>query len=315
MTLTNNNMPDLSEHICVCICTYKRLDLLAKLLAALEHQVIDDLFTYSVVVVDNDINKSAQDTVRKFQNLSTVRIEYHVEPEQNISLTRNRAVENAHGNYIAFIDDDEFPVSDWLLNLYKTMHLFKADGAIGPVRPYYHEDTPKWLIKSKLCVRSEHKTGTILNWSETRTGNAFFNKRIFDEDKTNRFDPEFGRSGGEDVEFFRKIIEAGKVFIWCNEAPVYETVPPARWVKEYYKQRSLRIGGLVGEKIRKRGSIAQCTYSLVKSMGWITTMCISLPFALLAGDHLYMRVITKIMYNTGLISGFMGRVIIRYRDE
>lgn len=303
------------DHICVCICTFKRPNLLAKLLDALERQVTDNLFTYSVVVVDNDSNKTALEVVQKYQNITSLRIYYQNEPEQNIAMARNKAIENAYGSYIAFIDDDEFPILNWLLMLYKAMQTYKTDGVLGPVKPHYPNACPNWLIKSKLCERPEHKTGTILHWSETRTGNVLLNKRIFDEDKTNRFGPEFGRSGGEDIEFFKKMTEAGKVFIWCNEAYAYETVPPERWGKKYYKQRSLRIGGLVGEKIRKRESIVRGTYALIKSTGWIAAMCICLPFARLAGDHLYMRAIIKIIYNTGLLFGFLGNVIIRYRNE
>jgi succinoglycan biosynthesis protein ExoM len=303
-----------SDHICVCICTYKRPDLLCTLLEKLQNQKTDSLFTYSAVVVDNDANKTAQTTVENIRKTSAIRIDYYNEPEQNIALTRNRAVENAQGNYIAFIDDDEFPVSDWLLNLYKTMHLFNADAVLGPVRPYYLENTPKWLIKSKLCERPEHKTGTVMHWGSTRTGNVLLVKQMF-EDPNNRFGREFGRTGGEDIEFFKKMAEKGKQFVWCNEAPAYETVLPERWNKEFYKQRFLRIGGLVGEKIRTRESIVQGAYSLTKSAGWIIAMSIALPFARVASDHLYMKAVTKIVYNTGFISGFMGRVIIRNRDE
>lgn len=307
-------MPQTSDHICVCICTYKRPDLLAILLQALEDQETEDLFTYSVVVVDNDINQSARDTVRLFQNASTLEIDYHIEPEQNIAMTRNRAVDNSRGNYIAFIDDDEFPVTKWLLNLHKTLHKYKADAALGPVRPYYPEDTPKWLIKSKLCERPEYKTGTFLHWGSTRTGNVLLDRQMFAE-RHHRFGREYGRTGGEDIEFFRMMSSKGKRFVWCNEAPAYETVPPKRWNKGFYTQKSLRIGTLVGEKIRLRSSNTRRVYSLMKSTAWITVMSLSIPFARLCGIHLYMKALSKIMYNFGLITGFIGRSIIRDRNE
>ena len=235
------------DHICVCICTYKRPDLLRHLLEKLQNQETDSLFTYSTVVVDNDVNKTAQTTIENVRKRSTIRIDYYNEPKQNIALARNKAVENARGNYIAFIDDDEVPVSTWLLHLYKTLQIYKADGVLGPVKPHYPDNCPDWLIKSRLCERPEHKTGTILNWGETRTGNVLLNIKMF-EDKYNRFDPEFGRSGGEDIEFFKKMVKIGKVFIWCNEAPAYETVSPDRWDKEFYKRRFLRIWRFGGRK-------------------------------------------------------------------
>ena len=306
-----SNSPD---QICVCICTFKRPHLLAKLLAALGSQVTDSLFTYSIIVVDNDVNRTAEDTVRGFQNSSINKIDYHVEPEQNIALTRNRAIENANGNYVAFIDDDEFPVPNWLLNLYKTLRLYGADAVLGPVRPYYPQDTPAWLKKSKLCERPEHQTGTFMHWGDTRTGNVLLDGEIF-KNRENRFGKEFGRTGGEDIEFFRKIAGKGKKFVWCNEAPAYETVSRERWNKTFYTQKSLRIGTLVGEKIRLRTSGLKYLYPLMKSGIWIITMCLCIPGAFLWGYYLYIRVLSKIMYNLGLITGFMGCSLIRYRNE
>jgi hypothetical protein len=49
-----------SIHISVCICTYQRPNLLADLLGALEHQETAGLFRFSIVVVDNDHNRSAE---------------------------------------------------------------------------------------------------------------------------------------------------------------------------------------------------------------------------------------------------------------
>ena len=42
------------ERISVCICTYRRAELLRRLLKALLHQDTGGLFEHSVVVVDND---------------------------------------------------------------------------------------------------------------------------------------------------------------------------------------------------------------------------------------------------------------------
>ena len=43
-----------TPHICVCICTFRRLPFLRRLLAALATQETGNQFTYSVVVADND---------------------------------------------------------------------------------------------------------------------------------------------------------------------------------------------------------------------------------------------------------------------
>ena len=178
-------------HICVCICTYKRPNLLKRLLEKLQNQKTNNLFTYSIIIVDNDYNMSAKSIVTNIRQGSSVIIDYYVETEQNIALARNKAVQNTKSDFVAFIDDDEFPIDAWLLNLYKTLSIYNASGVLGPVKPHFEIDPPQWIIKSKLFERPSHKTGLVLHWSNTRTGNVLFRKNIFNE-RENMFDPEFG---------------------------------------------------------------------------------------------------------------------------
>jgi len=69
-------------------------------------------FTYSIVVADNDQLQSARPVVLEFRSASPIPVTYCAEPQQNIALTRNRAIANASGDYIAFVDDDEFPAAE-----------------------------------------------------------------------------------------------------------------------------------------------------------------------------------------------------------
>src|SRR3990167_6957694 len=105
MTADNN-------HICVCICTYKRPELLERLLLSLQNQETKELFNYSIVVVDNDQEQSAQEVLENIQKNNTINIKYLHEPQKNIAMARNKAVTHAHGEFIALSDDDEFPKTD-----------------------------------------------------------------------------------------------------------------------------------------------------------------------------------------------------------
>lgn len=299
------------EHITVCICTYKRPNLLKRLLNELDYQRTEGLFDYSIVVVDNDMLNSAQEVVNSFQQATKINVKYCIEPEQNIALARNKAIENAKGEFVAFIDDDEFPIPAWLLELYNAYKKYGSDGVLGPVKPYFDQSPPAWLLKGKFCERNEHPTGTILDVGDTRTGNALLDIRLF-EKKEDRFGVEFGRTGGEDVEFFKKMISQGRVFVWCNEAIAYETVPPERWAKSFYIEKYLRFGGLSGEKVRKAHFWPYATF-MIKNVFAIVPFTLALPFSLFLGQDRQMKCITKIVYGFGMIAGFLGWVPIRYR--
>jgi succinoglycan biosynthesis protein ExoM len=304
-------IPDKVSHISVCICTYKRPELLMDLLRKLQNQETGNSFTYSIVVVDNDKSESAKTSVDEMKSVSQVAIDYYVEPEQNIALARNKAVENAKGDYFAFIDDDEFPTREWLLRLFRASIASKSTGVLGPVIPYYLKDTPNWVMKSGTCERKKHATGTILQWAQTRTGNVLMNRNLL-EGKQYRFGAEYGRSGGEDIEYFKTLIEDGHRFSWCDEAPVYEIVLPERWSKRYHLEKNMRIGGLTGEKIRKgKGKILIFCKVITGSMLYLTVF----PLLVIFGEHRYMRCMMKIAYNVGLLSGLLGFVIIRNRKD
>jgi len=53
-------MPAPIPHITVCICTFKRPELLGQILESVAKQETNGLFTYSVVISDNDRAESAR---------------------------------------------------------------------------------------------------------------------------------------------------------------------------------------------------------------------------------------------------------------
>lgn len=285
-------------HISACICTYKRPLLLQQLLSKLEQQETEGLFDYSVVVVDNDVSESARLTVESFARRASVPVGYHVEPQQNIARARNKAVENAKGDYIAFIDDDEFPDRTWLLKLYKTQVHHKSDGVLGPVLPYFEKEPPRWVVKGCFFDRPTHSTGQVLSWRNTRTGNVLLGRELFQNGRQ-WFDPSLG-SGGEDRDFFRRKIGEGHVFVWCNEAPVFETIPPARWKRTVLLKRAMIRGKMA---LNTTGSQAAST---LKSMVAVVLYTLSLPFVSIMGHHVFMKCLIKDCDHLGKVCAFFG---------
>lgn len=299
-------------HICVCICTYKRPKLLEKLLGHLQHQKTDGLFTYSIVVVDNDFEQSAKTTTMVFKWESLRPIDYYCETEKNIARARNKAVQKATGNYIAFIDDDEFPVNDWLFNLYKTCDEYRADGVLGPVLPYFEVNPPQWVIKGKFCERPTYETGTLMHWSNTRTGNVLLRRNIF-EGHEYPFDPEFG-AGGEDVRFFKEMQGKGSVFIWCNSAPVYEIVPTNRCTKRYFLRRAFLQGNISLQYYKNTMDNKQRIRIFIKSIIAFILYSFILPISYFLGVHTFMKYLIKDLHHISRFLALSGIVVVKNRD-
>jgi succinoglycan biosynthesis protein ExoM len=304
-------MPEHLPHISVCICTYKRPGMLKTLLWELQKIETGGLFSYSAVIIDNDQEGSAKKTIEEISSESIIRLEYHIQPQRSIALARNMAVQKARGDFVAFIDDDEFPVSEWLLNLYQACRDFKADGVLGPIRPYFEVPPPDWVLKGRFCERPEYETGTRLHWKRTRTGNVLLGRHLLEGEYP--FNPQFA-SGGEDVNFFKEKTDMGYIFVWCNEAPVYEIVPPIRLRKSYFIKRLFLQGNIStqyqGTLDRFRDKAGSC----IKSFTAFLLYSSILPFTLLAGVHVFMKYLLKDVYHVSRLLGILGFVDVKNRN-
>ena len=115
-------------HVTVCVCTFRRPQLLQRGLMALQRMDTKGEFTFSIVVADNDSNQSARTVVEECAKTATIDIAYCVETQQNIALARNQAIRRGRGEFVAFIDDDEWPSEQWLSLMLKTCETCHADG-------------------------------------------------------------------------------------------------------------------------------------------------------------------------------------------
>ncbi len=285
-------------HISVCICTYQRPEMLLRLLRALEPQEHHNQFTWSVVVADNDRAGSARATVESFRAGSPLEVIYCTQPERNIALTRNAAIAHATGELIAFIDDDEFPVTEWLLRLYETLVSGKAAAVLGPVRPHFETPPPAWVIQGRFCERPECPTGTALPWQNCRTGNVLFRCSILPAGEP-PFREAFG-TGGEDKDFFRRLAAAGHTFVWCNEAIVSESVPASRLTRKYMLQRALLRGKNSLRLTNNRPA------SLAKSVVAVPAYSLLLPLALIQGPDRFMHTLIPLCDHAGKLLALVG---------
>ena len=223
----------------ICIATYKRPGLLDRLLNSIDEQQLPDDVILEVIIVDNDCEGSAAPIVRRRQDQKQIAFKYFLQPEKNISLSRNMAVANASGDYLFFIDDDEVATPAWVSTLLTAAAEYQADAVFGPVFPTFDNDAPKWIREgASLLVGAVPKTTEVVSgWS----GNCLVKASIL-TGVPGPFNPEYGITGGSDPELFDRLRQKGARFIYCNEAQVFEYWPPSRARVSYFLKRGLKEG-------------------------------------------------------------------------
>lgn len=302
----------MSDHISVCVPTFRRNQMLERLLRKLALQMAEGLFDFSVVVVDNDATGPARETVMRLRKELGLVINYGIEQVQTIPAARNHALGLAHGNYIGIIDDDEFPPPHWLVTMYRAIQTFNADGALGPIHPFFEEQPPAWLLKSRFCERPVHRTGTLLHWSQTRTGNVLLKKEVFD--KYNLcFDLKF-KTGGSDQEFFKQAMRAGCMFVAVEEAPVFEIVPSERWTKKYYLKRAL-VNGFNAHRysVNEKRGFSRVTVP-VKSTAALLVYAFAAPFCACLGNHVLIKCLEKGCHHLSRLFAMIGIELVKQRN-
>lgn len=272
--------------ISICICTFRRRHGLQWLLGCLRQIQVPSGSRIEVVVVDNDPSMSAESVVSEAQIGFPWPLRYFCEARRGVGFARNRCVSEAQGEWVAFIDDDEYPISDWLVQLLQCAAAFSADGVFGPVVAEFESPPPRWIHSSGFHSRPRFATGSSLGWGDCRTGNVLFRRRLFLD--LGAFDPRFSASGGEDSEFFWRCIEGGARMVWCDEAVVRERVPTIRMSRAWMLRRAFSGGRIFARLRASRGGkvslLGDVLWGLLGVVAYsplaLVACCIALPTAI-----------------------------------
>lgn len=222
--------------ISVLICTYKRPVLLQKCIESVINQITT--YQYEIIVCDNDIDETARGTVISYQNQN---VQYYVQPLKGLSHARNMAVSKAKGEFVLFIDDDEYAEKNWISMIYQCQVKYNADVVFGKVVYEIPNTFPTYIKKSKYFKRREIKTGSIAPYNKGYSGNTLVRTKLFFI-RNPPFLNEFNNSGGEDTNFFNFLHENGSKMIFCNDAVIIEIQDENRKKMKWYYIRGFHSG-------------------------------------------------------------------------
>jgi len=130
-----------SAGLTVGVITHDRSTLFSNLLIHLKvaieycHSKQLDFGQCEVLIVNNS-GSATRDKVQRIIDESTIANTCAVKvidsPENNIALARNLIMDNAQSRWLVFVDDDEYPVPEWLVALYEQQQISGSAVVAGP---------------------------------------------------------------------------------------------------------------------------------------------------------------------------------------
>jgi len=213
--------------------------------------------------------------------------------------------------WIAFIDDDEYPEPGWLGALLACQRAYGCDAVAGPVLAELPDDAPPWVARGGFFDRDRFPTGT-------RRDRAYTNNTLVRASIVKSMSPAFDESrafrGGEDTLLFRRLHALGTEIRWCDEAIVHERIPASRVRAGWILRRAYRVGTntalhertLLGPVKGRARTIA------VAAVRGAQGALLVLPSRLF-GVHAVVRQSRWIAYALGLLAGTVGASYAEYR--
>ncbi|MBE9004024.1 glycosyltransferase family 2 protein [Fortiea sp. LEGE XX443] len=127
----------------VAIPTYNGASRLPELLERLQNQLHTEHLSWEIIVVDNNSTDNTAEVVQSYQANwpCFYPLKYVFEAKQGAAYARKRGVAEALGNLIGFLDDDNYPLSNWVAEAYAFAQKNPKAGAYGS------QIHPDWQIK------------------------------------------------------------------------------------------------------------------------------------------------------------------------
>jgi len=296
----------------VALCTHNHERRLERTLRGLA-QVVPPDCPWELLIVDN----ASTDGTRQLAAASewrTPRMNVRVVCEEKLGLSnaRNRAIQEATGEYIVFMDDDETPDPQWLSAYERVISAERPDGLGGRIEVMFVDgERPVWLQDELLGFLGQLNHGNAARRLQSPStpifgGNFAFRREVFA--RIGVFDSGLGRkgtvnTGGEDTEIYRRMIASGCNVWWVPEAVIYHRIEARKLRRGYFLDLHFRQGRIEG--MRKRGAASRIPPAYLLPQLW-RAMQAALSQRFTRGRDTSLRKEMNVAYFLGYILGWVS---------
>lgn len=265
------------------IATYNRSEQLLTTLRSVAAQS-GNKEAWECIVVDNNSKDNTAQTVEEFiKGHPALNFRYCVEAEQGLSHARNRGIREAKGDIIAFIDDDERIVPDFI-KAYIQLFDSHADAmaAGGKIIAEYPTGRPAWMSHyTERPIANPMDFGDYIcsfpKGCIPGGGNMAMRRELFST--IGLFNTSLGRTGkrligGEESELFERISRAGMKCYYAPRAVMYHIIPEEKLTTEYFERLCYNTG--ISQFTRAKLHNHTSRLYIGEAMKWCATLLLCL---------------------------------------
>lgn len=230
----------------IAICTFNRAALLDGTLRSFAETIKPSGAGFELLVIDNNSRDSTRSVVERRAARSGFPLRYIFEGKQGLSRARNRAVKEAAGDWIWYVDDDVYFTPGWLESALDGVRFFpQASALAGRIVPAFEPAQPNWLPPSALPFYGLTYFGDELRWLKPKEypvgANTAFRRSVFDE--VGLFKEDLGRIAHsllseEEREMVSRIYERGLKVGYVPGAEVQHRIGEDRARMSWLRKRA-----------------------------------------------------------------------------
>lgn len=271
------------KRLSLIIATYNRSEQLLVTLRSVAAQSAEPKM-WECIVVDNN---SQDDTCQRVEEFAAahpqIELRYLFEPKQGLSHARNAGVVAAKGEILAFIDDDERIVEEFIeayIDLFDGCN--RAMSAGGKIIAEYPSGRPSWMSRyvERPIANPMDFGPSVRHFPKGRIpggGNMAFRREVFD--RIGLFDTELGRTGvkligGEESDLFERATRCGMACYYQPRAIMYHIIPESKLTDDYFDRLSYNTG--VSQRRRAEAGGRVLRLYMFEVAKWVATLLLCL---------------------------------------
>ena len=265
------------------IATYNRAEQLMVTLGSVAMQSAETT-TWECIVVDNN---SADDTRQRVEAFKSehrgLNIRYVFEQIQGLSHARNAGIKASCGDIVAFIDDDERIVEEFIsayIDIFDQHPDAMAAG--GEIIAEYPTGRPRWMSRyTERPIANPMSFGASVRLFPSGRipggGNMAMRRRLFDS--IGVFNTSLGRTGkrllgGEESDLFERIAKQGYKVYYAPRAVMYHIIPAEKLTRDYFTRLATNTG--ISQRTRAELNNATLRLYIGEAMKWVATLLLCL---------------------------------------